>query len=101
MTLELEPTPDLVAECARGKRADQRIMAFALEQPDHLLERAAAKMQRKAVDAIIANPLEAMDAPDIAATLIPATGEPLPLPQQDKSHTAHRIMHWIGQWWAT
>jgi len=59
-TLELESTPDLVAELAESKRSDQRLIAFALETPDELEERAADKLERKGVDAIVANALQTM-----------------------------------------
>lgn len=74
LVLELESTPDLVAEVCQSKRADQRVVAFALEQASQLEERATAKMQRKQVDAIVANPLATMDAAGIDATLMWADG---------------------------
>lgn len=74
LKIELEPTPDLVAGCAKIKRADQTIIAFALEDPDVLESRAVEKMQRKKVDAILANPLQTMDASDIEPILFYADG---------------------------
>lgn len=74
LTLTLEPTPDLVAGCAKTKRADQRIIAFALEDPAVLETRAVEKMRRKGVDAILANPLATMDAADIEPILFYADG---------------------------
>ena len=74
LKIELEPTPDLVAGCAKTKHDDQTIIAFALEEPQVLERRAAEKMQRKRVDAILANPLQTMDAPDIAPILLYADG---------------------------
>mgnify|MGYP006284103261 CR=1 FL=1 len=70
LTLHLEPTPDLVAACAARKRDDQRILAFALEDPAVLHQRAAEKLHRKGVDAIIANPLQTMAASHVDATLL-------------------------------
>lgn len=61
LRIELEPTPDLVGAIAPTKRADQRVIAFALEEPEQLERRARSKMQHKRVDAIIANPLATMD----------------------------------------
>ena len=74
MTLSLEATPDLVAGCAMRKRADQRVVAFALEEPAKLEERAAAKLKRKRVDAIVANTLRTMDAAEIDAVWLTAAG---------------------------
>ncbi len=96
MTLELEPVPDLVARCAAGKRPDQRIIGFALEEPQVLRKRATEKLKRKGLDAIVANPLATMGAADIDATLICANGDTLtpgPLPKAD---FAKWLVGWIS-----
>jgi len=74
MMLELTPTPDLVADVARRRRSDQRIVAFALEPADELRTRAMEKMRRKDVQAIVANPLETMERATIDATLFTIDG---------------------------
>jgi phosphopantothenoylcysteine decarboxylase/phosphopantothenate--cysteine ligase len=74
LTLQLEPTPDLVAALAATRRSGQKIVAFALEAEDKLEQRAWAKLQRKAVDAIVANPLTTMEAAHINAILLTANG---------------------------
>ena len=73
--LTLKPAPDLVAALARGKRPDQRIVGFALESERVLESQARAKLSRKGLDAIVANPLETMEAECITATLITADGQ--------------------------
>ncbi len=70
MTLELEPTPDLLAAVSKTKREGQRVVGFALEPKDRLMESAAAKLERKSLDAVVANPLETMDAGTISATVL-------------------------------
>lgn len=75
LTLELEPTPDLTAGCSAARRPGQRIVGFALEPRARMLESARAKIERKGLDLVVANPLETMDAPDIEAVLLSATGE--------------------------
>lgn len=70
LTLELEPTPDLLAGCASRRSAGQLLVGFALEPRDRLMESAREKLARKGVDLIVANPLETMDASSIEATLI-------------------------------
>lgn len=70
LTLELESTPDLLAACAAVRSAGQRLIGFALEPRDRLLASAQAKLERKSLDAIVANPLETMDSPQIEATLL-------------------------------
>ncbi len=99
--LELEPTPDLVAACAARKRPGQRLIGFALEEAAELEVRAAEKLRRKGLDAIVANPLETMGAADIRAVvltaggerLIPAEGRPL-----DKAAFARWLIAWLGGW---
>lgn len=70
LTLELEPTPDLLAEVAAARRADQFFVGFALEPRAELIASAESKLQRKRVDLVVANPLETMDSESIEATLI-------------------------------
>lgn len=74
LDLRLEPTPDLVAQVAATKRVEQRVVAFALELEDQLEDRAVAKMRRKKVDAIVANPLATMDATTIHPVWMTANG---------------------------
>ncbi|QDU32110.1 Coenzyme A biosynthesis bifunctional protein CoaBC [Poriferisphaera corsica] len=75
MIIELTPTPDLAAALAPQKKPNQQIIAFALEEADVLIERATAKMKRKKVDAIVANPLGTMEADVITPTLITPSGQ--------------------------
>ena len=74
-TLTLHPAPDLVADVAEGKRSDQIIIGFALEPAAELPERAAAKLNRKGLDAIVANPLEAMESTQVSGMFISADGQ--------------------------
>ena len=80
LTLHLEATPDLVAACAAAPRGDRRIVGFALEPEASLADRAREKLVRKGLDAIVANPLETMDAETISAALHLKDGEPLVAP---------------------
>lgn len=72
--LELEPTPDLLAEATAKKRPDQLFVGFALEPRAELLASAAAKLARKKVQFVVANPLETMDSPTIEATVLSEDG---------------------------
>ena len=74
LIITLEATADLVAACAACKRDDQRIVGFALEPADRLEESARAKLVRKELDAIVANPLETMGSSEIDGFLIWADG---------------------------
>jgi len=69
MTLELEPVEDLLAGTAGFRRPEARVVGFALEPAERLERSAREKLARKSLDAIVANPLETMDAPDIDGTL--------------------------------
>lgn len=92
MMLHLIPTPDLVKQAAETRRSNQRVVAFALENSELLEQRAAEKLKRKGVDAIVANPLETMDAPDVTATWITAQGQTLVLDTMEKSAFARRLV---------
>ncbi len=74
LTLHLESTPDLVAQCALRKKPGQRVIGFALETPENLERRASEKLAKKGLDAVVANPLETMDSPSISGALIWADG---------------------------
>lgn len=53
-TLELEPTEDILAEVAAKRRAGMLVVGFAAET-EQVLANARAKLERKGVDAIVAN----------------------------------------------
>lgn len=74
LTLHLEPTPDLFAQCTSRRRPDQLMVGFALEPEADLMASAHAKMARKGADLVVANPLETMDSDMIRATVIGAPG---------------------------
>lgn len=86
LSLELESTPDLLAACASKRRPGQTLIGFALEPRDRMLSSAQSKLERKGLDAIVANPLETMDSPTIEATLLRRSGAPMstngPIPKQ-------------------
>lgn len=69
LTLELEPTEDIVAAAATNKRPNQRIIGFSLEAEGDI-SRARAKLDRKRLDMIVFNPLRTMNAPTIRPTLL-------------------------------
>jgi len=70
LTLTLEPTPDLLAGVASNRRTDQFIVGFALEPQETMLAAAGEKLARKRIDAIVANPLETMDAASVTGHLL-------------------------------
>ncbi len=91
LTLKLQPTPDLVAAVAGMRRADQKIVAFSLEEPGELEQRAVAKMQRKGVDAMVGNPLGTMDGDHISALWLTAAGDRI----EPGSMTKQAFARWL------
>lgn len=88
LTLELEAVPDLLAMTAATTQPWQVRVGFALEEPDRLEERARTKLIGKSLDAIVANPLDTMDALGIAGQLFRRDGQvrrppewPTPVPK--------------------
>ena len=55
--LDLETVPDIVAQLAQKKRPDQHLVGFAAQTGD-ILAPAWEKLQRKNLDAIVANPID-------------------------------------------
>lgn len=74
LTIQMEATPDLVAACAARRTAGQKVIGFALEPAASLTHAAGEKLKRKGLDAIVANPLETMDADEIDGFLMRADG---------------------------
>ncbi len=95
-SLNLSSTPDLVSLMAASKRDGQRVVAFALEEAEHLEARAADKMRRKGVDAIVANPLETMHSESIRPVWMTATGQREALDRMDKPAFARWLIDRIG-----
>ena len=79
LTLELEPTPDVLAGLAAARRDSQTIVGFAAEHGNGALARAREKLERKAVDAIVCNDISqpgvGFDAERNEVTIITAAGE--------------------------
>jgi len=69
LTIECEPTEDIVAAAAASKRPDQRIIGFSLESAGNL-DRAREKLARKHLDLIVYNPTATMSSSTIEATLL-------------------------------
>ena len=95
--LRLELQPDLVAHLGRTKRPDQRIVAFALEEPQNLQRRGAEKLKRKHVDAIIANSLDTMESDEIQGLWLTADGHSEQLPRMNKAAFAGWLMRAIKE----
>jgi phosphopantothenoylcysteine decarboxylase/phosphopantothenate--cysteine ligase len=96
LSLELEPTPDILAEVASHRGATTLVIAFAAEtESASTLENGRAKLERKRADAIVINnvslPGIGFDSDANAATILTAT-EQVDLPRMSKSAMADRIL---------
>ena len=94
LTLELEPTEDILAEVVRRRRPGQLIVGFAAET-ENRLENGRAKLLRKGADAIVMNDVSGdhagIDADLNAATfLTPSTS--IEMPEMPKRKLAERIL---------
>jgi phosphopantothenoylcysteine decarboxylase / phosphopantothenate---cysteine ligase len=99
LTLELEPTPDLLAEVGGKRRAGQLLVGFALEPRAELLASARAKLVRKRIDMIVANPLEAMDSARAEVTVVYADGREVELGESAKAEHAPRVLGLVLEEW--
>lgn len=92
-TIELEPTPDILAEIAR-KRTNQLLIGFAAET-DNVLENARKKLQAKSIDAIVVNDVSqkgiGFDSDRNAVTILTSDGK-IEVPETTKWEVAHRVL---------
>jgi len=98
VTLELEPTTDILAELGTrrsAERAAQVLIGFAAET-DHLAEHAREKLVRKGADIIVANDITQTDAgfdtDTNIVTLFFRDGREVPLPKMSKFDVANQIL---------
>jgi phosphopantothenoylcysteine decarboxylase / phosphopantothenate---cysteine ligase len=61
LNMHLEPTEDIVAGVAAGRRPDQTVIGFAAEHGEGAVERGRAKLARKALDAVVVNDISRTD----------------------------------------
>jgi phosphopantothenoylcysteine decarboxylase/phosphopantothenate--cysteine ligase len=93
MTLELEPTTDVLAALTATKRPDQRAVGFSLdEDTPAALERAASKLKRKNLDLLVYNPLPTMGAAEITPTLLWPDGRRAALAAREKAAFADELL---------
>jgi phosphopantothenoylcysteine decarboxylase/phosphopantothenate--cysteine ligase len=93
MSLELEPTTDILAELARNK-SSQIIVGFAAET-ENVLENARKKLMTKALDAIVVNDVSregvGFDSDRNAVTII-THSEVIEVPETTKWEVAQRVL---------
>jgi len=93
LSLELEPTSDILAEVA-SRRGSQIVVGFAAET-ENALENARRKLASKSLDAIVVNDVSrkgiGMDSERNAVTIITPT-ETIDVPETTKWEVAHRVL---------
>lgn len=74
MVIEMEATEDLLAGCSARREEGQLLVGFALEPRERMIASARAKLVRKGIDLIVANPLGTMEAATIEAVVLGKDG---------------------------
>jgi phosphopantothenoylcysteine decarboxylase/phosphopantothenate--cysteine ligase len=79
LSVEFEPTADIVAAVAAERRPDQIVVGFAAEHGEGAVERGRAKLDRKGLDAVVVNDISradiGFDSPDNEVTIVMPDGE--------------------------
>jgi phosphopantothenoylcysteine decarboxylase / phosphopantothenate---cysteine ligase len=103
ITLELEPTPDILAELGRewrdAKSQSRRVLVGFAAETDRIAESAREKLARKGADIIAANDVTqegaGFDGDTNIVTLFLRDGREIPLPKLSKFEVANRILDQI------
>jgi phosphopantothenoylcysteine decarboxylase/phosphopantothenate--cysteine ligase len=93
--LPLVPVPDIVADLARHKQPHQILIGFAA-QTDDFVTPAIEKLQRKGLDAIVANPIDqpqrGFGSDTNQAVILDRSGRQVNIPLCSKLEMAHHIL---------
>lgn len=96
ITIELEPTEDIIASVAADPNRNGRIVAGFAAESQTLLDYADKKLREKGLDLIVANDISRSDAGfDVetnAATILKRDGSRVELPLQSKRKLADRVL---------
>ncbi len=94
VTLELEPTPDILADLAREK--GERILVGFAAETDHVAEHAREKLAGKRADLIVANDVTqqgaGFDQDTNVVALFARDARELSLPRMSKFEVANRVL---------
>jgi len=95
LTLQLEPTTDILAGLAGERRDGQVLIGFAAEHGGDFVGRARAKLERKGIDAIVVNDVSdetiGFESADNEVTIVTRDGEER-LPRGSKRRVADAIL---------
>jgi len=93
ISLEFDPTPDILAELGR-KKGDRLLIGFAAET-QNLVQEARRKLESKNCDMVVGNLVGGADSgfesDENEVTLVTRTGETIPLTRASKREIADRI----------
>jgi phosphopantothenoylcysteine decarboxylase/phosphopantothenate--cysteine ligase len=96
--LALAPVPDLIASLAQQKRSQQLLVGFAAQTGD-IIPPAIAKLQRKKLDAIVANPVDQVNAgfgsDNNQAVVIFENGQQKTIPPCSKLEMSHLLLSYL------
>jgi phosphopantothenoylcysteine decarboxylase / phosphopantothenate---cysteine ligase len=96
-SLELEPTPDILAEVGQ-KKGDRILVGFAAET-QNMVEEARRKLETKNCDMVVGNLVSqqgiGFESDHNQVTLVTRGGEAIPLPLASKRHVAEQIFDHI------
>ena len=94
LTLELEPTPDILADLGREKGS--RILVGFAAETHQMAEHAREKLEAKRADLIVANDITqkgaGFDEDTNIVTMFCQDGRELPLPRMSKFEVANRVL---------
>jgi len=94
LTMELEPTPDLLEEITAAK-GERLVVGFAAET-DNLVENARAKLRAKKLDVVVANDVTqngaGFDVETNIVTILTCDGQEIALPKMSKFAVANRVL---------
>ena len=99
LTIDLQPTEDVLAEVAKGWRKGQVLIGFAAET-QNAIENARGKLVAKSIDAIIVNDVSkpgiGFDSDRNAVTIL-TKDDSIELPEASKTDIARQLMQFIAK----
>jgi phosphopantothenoylcysteine decarboxylase / phosphopantothenate---cysteine ligase len=95
LSLDLEPTTDVLGELSEKRRQAQTLVGFAAEHGEGAVDRARRKLERKGLDLVVVNDISrsdiGFDRVENEVTIITAEAE-LPVPRGPKSAVAAAVL---------
>jgi phosphopantothenoylcysteine decarboxylase/phosphopantothenate--cysteine ligase len=95
-TVKLEPTDDVLEALAQRRRPGQLVIGFAAEHGEGALDRAAEKLERKGLDAIVLNDISqpgiGFESDENEVTILTRAGERVAVPRDTKDVIASAVL---------